>query len=91
MCHLSGCCLSCATTHPPIIPCCPPRLHCQVELKKGVPPQRVLSKLLSATKLQSRFPCNMVALRGSSPETMGLREMIKHFLDFRCGLREGVG
>ena len=45
--------------------------------------QVVLNSLYKHTVLQSRFPVNAVALVAGTPETLGLRQMLHHFLHFR--------
>ncbi len=45
--------------------------------------QVVLNSLYKHTVLQSRFPVNAVALVAGSPETLSLRELLRHFLHFR--------
>ncbi|GAX81829.1 hypothetical protein CEUSTIGMA_g9257.t1 [Chlamydomonas eustigma] len=59
-------------------------LRVVVEVKKGHSGQAVLEQLYAFTKLQSRFAFNMVALKGSQPLNMGLIDILRHFLDFRC-------
>lgn len=44
----------------------------------------VLNSLYKQTALQGRFPCNMVALVGGTPQTLTLKQFLQHFLDFRC-------
>ena len=46
--------------------------------------QVVLNSLYKQTALQGRFPCNMVALVGGTPQTLTLKQFLQHFLDFRC-------
>jgi DNA gyrase/topoisomerase IV subunit A len=54
-----------------------------VEVKKGFSPSAVLQSLFANTKLQSRFPINIVALLAGQPLSMGVRDILGHFLDFR--------
>ncbi|GMH39770.1 hypothetical protein BSKO_07668 [Bryopsis sp. KO-2023] len=59
-----------------------------VEVKKGAVPQVVLNNLFKQTKLQSSFPCNMVALVNGTPKSLNLKEFLEHFLKFRCQVVE---
>eukprot|EP00884_Botryococcus_braunii_P020053 jgi/Botrbrau1/6731/Bobra.0324s0017.1 len=59
-----------------------------VEVKKGSNPEVVLNGLYKHTELQTRFSCNMVALVGSTPRSLNLKEFLQHFLDFRCSVVE---
>jgi len=54
-----------------------------VEVKRGFSPEVVLNSLYQHTQLQKRFSCNMVALDGSKPRTLGLKDLLCLFLDFR--------
>ena len=65
-----------STPHAP-----PPRLHA------GGSAELVLNQMLKHTAVQSRFSCNMVALVSALPQTLTLKDYLKHFLDFRWGQR----
>jgi DNA gyrase subunit A len=53
-----------------------------IELKRGGPPAKVvLNNLYKKTAMQSSFGVNMVALVDNVPRTLGLRELIKHYVD----------
>ncbi len=54
-----------------------------VELKREAVPQVVLNKLYKHTALQSTFGFNAVALVDGIPRTLGLRDMLQHYLDFQ--------
>ena len=57
-----------------------------VEVKKGSDPQLILNQLYKLTDLKTSFSCNFVAVvndGGARCRTMGLKEMLLHFLDFR--------
>lgn len=54
-----------------------------VEVKKGFSAEVVLNGLHVHTQLQSRFPCNLVALVNGTPCTLLLKDFLSHFLDFR--------
>jgi DNA gyrase subunit A len=54
-----------------------------IELKRDAIPQVVLNKLWKHTPLQSTFGYNAVALVDGVPRTLGLRDLLQHYLDFQ--------
>jgi DNA gyrase subunit A len=54
-----------------------------IELKKDAPPDVTLNQLYKQTPLQSTFGVNMLALVNGRPETLPLKSVLRHFLDFR--------
>jgi DNA gyrase subunit A len=53
-----------------------------IELKRGGPPAKVvLNNLYKKTSMQSTFGANMVALVDGVPRTLGLLELIEHYVD----------
>jgi DNA gyrase subunit A len=58
-------------------------LRIQVELKRDAIPQVVLNKLWKHTPLQQTFGYNAVALVDGVPRTLGLRDLLLHYLDFQ--------
>jgi DNA gyrase subunit A len=58
-------------------------MRIQVELKREAVPQVVLNKLFKHTPLQSTFGYNAVALVDGVPRTLGLRDLLGHYLDFQ--------
>jgi len=54
-----------------------------IELKRDAVSDVVLNQLYRFTPLQSSFGCNFVALNGGKPQLMGLREILRAFVDFR--------
>lgn len=58
-------------------------LHIVVECRTGVNPQALLSELYAKTPLEEGFSVNAVALVDGRPETLGLRQMLRHYLDHR--------
>ena len=54
-----------------------------IELKRDAIPYIVLNKLYKHTQMQSTFGTNMLALVDGQPKVMGLREILKHFIDHR--------
>ena len=54
-----------------------------IELKRDATPDVVLNQLFRFTPMQTSFGCNMLALNGGRPETLGLRDFLSHFITFR--------
>ncbi len=54
-----------------------------IELKRDASADVTLNQLYRFTALQTSFGVNMLALNRGRPESMGLRDMLQHFLDFR--------
>jgi DNA gyrase subunit A len=54
-----------------------------VELKVGINPEVALNKLFRHTPLQTTFSIINIALVGKQPKTMGLKELMEHYLDHR--------
>jgi DNA gyrase subunit A len=52
-----------------------------IELKRGAVPNIVLNNLYKKTSLQTSFGVNMVALVDGVPRTLGLRELVQHYVD----------
>ena len=53
-----------------------------IELKRGGRPAKVvLNNLYKKTSMQTSFGVNMVALVDGVPRTLGLRELIRHYVD----------
>ncbi|CAM6095059.1 unnamed protein product [Calypogeia fissa] len=59
-----------------------------IEVKRGATPMVVLNNLFKYTTLQSRFSCNMVGIMKGKPVTLGLKDMLQYFLEFRCSVIE---
>ncbi|KAG2423189.1 hypothetical protein HXX76_010957 [Chlamydomonas incerta] len=55
-----------------------------VEVKPGYSAELLLAQLFKETRLQVSQSFNCVALCGSSPQLMGLKDMLAAFLEFRC-------
>lgn len=55
-----------------------------VEVKRGASAVLVENALYKHTQLQTRFPANMVALVGGAPRSLGLKDFLHYFLEFRC-------
>ena len=58
-------------------------MRIQIELKRDAVPQVVLNKLFKHTQLQATFGYNAVALVDGIPRTLGLRDMLVHYLAFQ--------
>jgi len=56
-------------------------MRIQIELKRDAVPQVVLNKLFKHTALQTTFGYNAVALVDGVPRTLGLRELIEHYVN----------
>lgn len=54
-----------------------------ITLKRGVNPQAVIQQLYKYTPLEDRFNFNQVALIRGVPHTLGLKAMLKHFIEFQ--------
>ncbi len=54
-----------------------------IELKKDIAPEVILEQLYRQTALQSTFGASLLALQGSLPKQMSLRELLQEFLTFR--------
>jgi DNA gyrase subunit A len=58
-------------------------MRIQIDLKRDAIPQVALNKLSKHTPLQTTFGYNAVALVDGVPRTLGLRDMLRHYLDFQ--------
>jgi DNA gyrase subunit A len=54
-----------------------------IELKKDIVPAVIIDQLYRQTALQSNFGVILLALKGSQPKQMTLRELLQEFLEFR--------
>ncbi|MDQ7779809.1 MAG: DNA gyrase subunit A [Planctomycetota bacterium] len=54
-----------------------------VEVKRGEEEQLVINQLYENTPLQVTFGINMVALVRNQPRTLGLKELLQHYIDHR--------
>lgn len=54
-----------------------------IEVKRGENVKVILNKLFSLTPLETTFGVIMLALINGQPKIFTLREMLKHFIDFR--------
>ncbi|MBD3868367.1 MAG: DNA gyrase subunit A [Acidobacteria bacterium] len=54
-----------------------------IEVKRGENANILLNQLYKFTKLQSTFGINSLAIVNGRPETLPVRDMLRHFIDFR--------
>ena len=54
-----------------------------IDLKKDAIPNIVLNKLYKETQLQTSYGVNNIALVNGRPQLLNLKDLIKHFIDFR--------
>lgn len=54
-----------------------------IELRRDVVPEVILNNLFKMTSLQSSFGIIMLAIAHGQPQTMTLKEVLEHFVDFR--------
>jgi len=54
-----------------------------IELKRDAQPKVVLNQLFKHTQMQTTFGSNMLALVGSRPMTLTLKQMIQHYIAHR--------
>lgn len=62
------------------------------DVKRGDNPHTVLNNLYKFTELQSVFNANILALVDNQPQTLGLKDVLSHFIRFRVevNIRAGV-
>ena len=58
-------------------------LRLVIEIKNGFNPEAVLQQLYARTPLEDSFSINAVALVDGQPRTLGLKDMLRVFLDHR--------
>jgi len=61
-------------------------LRLVITLKTGFSPEAVLEQLYRVTPLEDSFSINSVALVDGQPQTLGLRELLRVFLDHRLSV-----
>ncbi len=57
-----------------------------IELKKGADVENLTNMLYKKTRLEDTFGVNMLAVANGKPETMGLKKIIEHHVDFQFEL-----
>lgn len=61
-------------------------LHLVIEVKTGFNPEAVLEQLYRLTPMEESFGINNVALVDGQPRTLGLKELLQVYVDFRTGV-----
>ncbi|MGL5858492.1 MAG: DNA gyrase/topoisomerase IV subunit A [Angustibacter sp.] len=61
-------------------------LRLVIEVKNGFNPEAVLEQLYRLTPMEDSFGINNVALVDGQPRTLGLRELLVVYVDFRIGV-----
>lgn len=57
-----------------------------LELKKNADIEKIKNTIYKKTKLEDTFGVNMLAIVDQKPETLGLKEIIRHHVDFQFDL-----
>ena len=57
-----------------------------LELKKNADAQNIINMLYKKTRLEDTFGVNMLAVADGKPETLGLKAIIEHHIDFQFEL-----
>ena len=58
-------------------------LRLVIEVKNGFNPEAVLEQLYKLTPMEDSFGINSVALVDGQPQTLGLKDLLRHYVDFR--------
>ncbi len=58
-------------------------LKLTIDLKRGVDPDKLMTKLMKQTPLQDSFPCNFNILIGGFPKVMGVGEILEEWTAWR--------
>ncbi|MDD2361923.1 MAG: DNA gyrase subunit A, partial [Oscillospiraceae bacterium] len=58
-------------------------LKITIDLKRGVDPERLMSRLFSMTPLEDSFSCNFNVLIAGIPNVMGVRTLLNEWVAFR--------
>lgn len=56
-----------------------------LDLKRGTDPDTLMTKLYKLTPLEDSFSCNFNILINAHPMVLGIKEILKHWIDFRMG------
>ena len=57
-----------------------------IELKRGADAENLVNMLYKKTRLEDTFGVNMLAVADGRPETMGIKKIIEHHVDFQFEL-----
>lgn len=60
-------------------------LKVTIDLKRGSDPERIMLKVFRFTPLEDSFSCNFNLLINGRPQTIGIKPILKHWIDFRIG------
>ncbi len=55
------------------------------DLKKDADPETVMKKLFAATELENNFDCNFNVLIDGTPRTLGVKDLLLEWINFRVG------
>ena len=58
-------------------------LRLVIEVKNGFNPEAVLEQLYRLTPMEDSFGINSVALVDGQPQTLGLKDLLRHYVEFR--------
>lgn len=58
-------------------------LKITLDLKRGVDPEKLMTKIFRLTALEDSFSCNFNVLINSSPRVLGVREILREWTKFR--------
>ena len=58
-------------------------LRITLDLKRGVDPDKLMAKLYKMTPLEDTFSCNFNVLIKGYPRVLGVRDILKEWIDFR--------
>lgn len=58
-------------------------LKITIDIKRSTDVEQLMAKLYKSTPLQDNFPCNFNILIGTTPQVMGVGEIIEKWCDFR--------
>jgi len=66
-------------------------LKIAIDLKRGVDPDMLMNKLFKMTPLQDSFGCNFNVLIDVKPMVLGIKDIIREWINFRIGcIRRGL-
>ncbi len=60
-------------------------LKIAIDIKRSADPDKLMTKLYSMTPLTDSFSCNFNVLIKGAPKTIGIKEILNEWIDFRMG------
>ena len=60
-------------------------LKITLELKRGVDPDKLMARLYKQTPMEDSFSCNFNILINGEPKVLGVRDILRHWIEFRTG------